>query len=607
MSSHRGGGQPAARRQLRQLNPAFASAHGINDSKKGADNSRPGRRPAPPVDTNDKKKKADVAIRTARSSGKLNLSDCSLSRLPDEMFALRTSITIDLSLSADENPGRWQSFGEDEITLLDVSDNSLGGIDERVSNLTSLQILRARRCGVAEVPWRGVVLKLDNLLTLDLAGNSLSVAMLEFLPMTVREVDLSNNSLTRITDGQDDDEPLVVLPSLTRLDVANNRLKRLPMRMEVPSLQQLIFAGNEIGEIPDVLIQECRKSLTTLDGQRNQLQRVPSLIGCKRLRVVDFADNALIDVPLVGEDVVELNLINNKLTSICGLFAEIGPDFRSKLGELRLRGNKVESLDEATMRCLTSVTFIDASMNNLKDLPSVLGYLPCLRRMPLEGNAIRSIRASLLTNTTALKKFLRGRDSAPPGDDYLAGPDPAGCAGGALSKVETSQAKSLVNSALTGTFTLDLGGKQLSNMPGELMAELNANYANGDGTAGGRVRRLVLARNSVEKLDDFLSALTGLTFLDAVQNVLQSLPAILAETPVVALRLASNQLSSRAIASSPLCRVGDPLSTFATTLTTLDISGNRLEWLPGALSTLPSELPIAYSLGLSPRILLTYH
>ena len=105
MSSHRGGGgQPAARRQLRQLNPAFASAHGINDSKKGADNSRPGRRPAPPVDTNDKKKKADVAIRTARSSGKLNLSDCSLSRLPDEMFALRTSITIDLSLSADENP-----------------------------------------------------------------------------------------------------------------------------------------------------------------------------------------------------------------------------------------------------------------------------------------------------------------------------------------------------------------------------------------------------------------------------------------------------------------------------------------------------------------------
>ena len=76
------------------------------------------------------------------------------------------------------------------------------------------------------------------------------------------------------------------------------------------------------------------------------------------------------------------------------------------------------------------------------------------------------------------------------------------------------------------------------------MAELNANYANGDGTAGGRVRRLVLARNSVEKLDDFLSALTGLTFLDAVQNVLQSLPAILAETlalPATSFRLGQSQ------------------------------------------------------------------
>ncbi|EJK66935.1 hypothetical protein THAOC_12089, partial [Thalassiosira oceanica] len=486
------GGQPAVtRRKPRRLNPAFASAHGINDSKNKGDKTRPGgpgRRPPPSRDTDGRKKKVDVAIRTARSSGKMNLSDCALSRLPDEIFSLRTNVTIDLSLSID-NPGF--AYGEDEVTLLDISDNSLaGGIDERVSNLTSLQILRARRCDVAEVPWRSVVLKLDNLLTLDLAGNSLSVAMLELLPMTMREVDLSNNSLTRITG---DDEPPVVLPSLIRLDLANNRLNKLPMRMEVPSLRHLIFAGNEIGEeFPDALIRECEKSLTTLDGQRNKLRRVPSLVGCKRLRVVDFGDNALIDVPQIGEDVIELNLVNNKLKSIGGLFAEMeqSPDFRSKLGELRLRGNKVESLDPAIVRCLASVTFIDASMNNLKDLPSVLGYLPCLRRMPLEGNAIRSIRASLLTNTPALMKFLRGRDSAPPGDDYLAGPDPAGSAGGALTKVEVEvgQAKSLVNSALAGTFTLDLSGKELSNMPGALMAELTADCANGGGTVGGRVR-----------------------------------------------------------------------------------------------------------------------
>ncbi|EJK63551.1 hypothetical protein THAOC_15782, partial [Thalassiosira oceanica] len=130
-------------------------------------------------------------------------------------------------------------------------------------------------------------------------------------------------------------------------------------------------------------------------------------------------------------------------------------------------------------------------------------------------------------------------------------------------------------------------GKELSNMPGALMAELTADCANGGGTVGGRVRRLVLARNSVEQLD-FLAVLTGLTYLDAGQNNVRDLPDVLAKTPIVELRIARNQLSSRAIASSSAFRVGDPVSTFATTLSTLDISGNGLEWLPGALSTLPN-------------------
>ena len=121
------------------------------------------------------------------------------------------------------------------------------------------------------------------------------------------------------------------------------------------------------------------------------------------------------------------------------------------------------------------------------------------------------------------------------------------------------------------------------------MAELAASHANGSGTVGGRVRRLVLARNSVEKLDDFLDGLTGLTYLDAVQNNLSNLPEVLAETPIVELRLARNQLSSLAIAGSPAC-VGAPVPPFAASLKMLDISGNRLEWLPAALSTLPSKL-----------------
>eukprot|EP00584_Thalassiosira_punctigera_P001581 CAMPEP_0172535752 /NCGR_PEP_ID=MMETSP1067-20121228/7612_1 /TAXON_ID=265564 ORGANISM="Thalassiosira punctigera, Strain Tpunct2005C2" /NCGR_SAMPLE_ID=MMETSP1067 /ASSEMBLY_ACC=CAM_ASM_000444 /LENGTH=813 /DNA_ID=CAMNT_0013320697 /DNA_START=16 /DNA_END=2457 /DNA_ORIENTATION=+ len=596
-------------RRPRQLNPAFASAHGLAQRRQQSSNSSSSivaaaTGPARGGNAGGNRNRVDAAIRSARSTGRLNLSSCSLAALPDAIFDLRSGVEIDLSMDSSSNPGSWQSRGEDEVAVLDASDNPLSGggrsLDDRLAKFVALKTLRARRSGIIEMPWRSAILNFDHLLTLDVGGNDLTEAMLECLPMTVREVDLSNNKLSRLVEGtaapsgSSNVEPAIVLPSLLRLDVSGNQLTRLPGPMEVPSLQTLRFGNNRIEELSGDLISQCAGSLTSLEGTNNRLRTVPNLLGCKRLTTVDLGDNALREVPAIGPKVVRINLVNNALSSIGDLFsgAQVGrDDFRSELVEILLRGNGLRDLDEDVARCLTNATLLDAGQNELRDVPRVLGYLPLLRRAPLDGNPIRAIRTPLLTDTAALKVFLRKRGPAPPGPGYLAGPDLAAGGGDAgRAPLPTSgRAKSVVGLALVGTFTLDLAGKRLDALPAEIGNELASILTNGDGgTVGGRIKNLNVSKNLLKNLDDWLSAMPHLMAVEASQNRIETLPSCIGDVPLAELRMARNGLSSAALARSPVCCIGKQSSPLVMSLTCLDLSGNHLEWLPSDLAKLPA-------------------
>jgi Leucine-rich repeat (LRR) protein len=218
--------------------------------------------------------------------------------------------------------------------------------------------------------------------------------MLEYLPMTVKEIDLSSNSITRLTErvvggSNDNDEhtttadadadadadeqefaPSIVLPNLVSLDVSKNKLTKLPSSAEVPSLQTLRFGHNNIASLPLDLIVVCSRALSTLEGQDNQLRSVPDLFVCKRLQNLDLSDNLLSGVPSVNASLVRLSLNNNSIVSLGGLFsgAQLDCDaFRSDLTELRLRGNKLSELEEDIVRCLTKMALLDVGQNDLRD------------------------------------------------------------------------------------------------------------------------------------------------------------------------------------------------------------------------------------------------
>lgn len=589
-----------------QLNPAFASAHGIQQD---------GGRPAPTSNHQShhaQTNKVDHALRSARRTGRLNLSSCSLTALPSAMFDLRSGIEIDLSLDSTDNPGRWQSYGEEEITNLDISDNELNntsngsdcGFDERIAKFASLKSLRARRCNLTDpLPWTLALSKLDNLTILDLSGNGdgIRVAMLEYLPMTIREVDWSGNAIERLTEvdvSEGDAGPAIVLPNLVSLDVSKNRLTTLPPNMEVPSLQTLRFGTNRITTIPDDLIVQCSRSLSTLEGPGNQLRAVPDLFGCRRLQVVDLCDNSLTACPGVNPSLVRLSLDDNSISSLSNLFsgAQRGSEtFHSDLSELRLRGNKLSQLDDDIVRCLTKLVVVDVAQNDLTDLPRVLGYLPELRRVPLEGNALRVIRRPLASNIAALKDFLRKRGPPPPGPGYLEGPDPASSGvdadGSTPPLPSNAETKSIVQSALVGTRALDVSGKNLQRLPSDLNMELMSRSTSATAapaaTTGGNIKKLNCSKNILTTLDGWLQTLPAISSIEASQNQIDALPDCLADVPLADIRLARNRLSFTTIASSPLC-LASLSSSLAMSLSYLDLSGNDLELFPSDLSKLPA-------------------
>ena len=243
---------------------------------------------------------------------------------------------------------------------------------------------------------------------------------------------------------------------------------------------------------------------------------------------------------------------------------------------------------------------LDVAQNDLTDLPRVLGYLPELRRVPLEGNALRVIRSPLATNIAALKDFLRKRGPPPPEPGgYLEGTDPVftsgGDANGSTAPLPSSaETRNIVQSALVGTHVLNVSGKSMQALPDELERELmsrstSATAAPGTAT-GSNIKKLNCSKNRLETLDGWLQALPGLSSIQASQNQIKALPTHIANVPLAEIRLARNCLPFASVASSPLCGGGDiasPLSALAMNLTFLDLSGNGLDFFPSDLSKLP--------------------
>lgn len=563
--------QKGSGRQLRQLNPAFAAAHGIDRSSQDE-----------VLVEKSSKTRLDIAIKQARATGKLNVSNAGLScPLPDILFDLRHGMQVNLSMDASE-ASSFEVHAEETLTLVDFSDNDIGAVlDNRIQRYQSLSIFRLKRCNLTALP-QSEIQSLKNLTILDLASNRLESLPIDMLPLSIRELDLSSNKLASLMASGSN----VVLPNLVKLNVSHNALQSIPEGLVCPELQSLDCGHNCLSELPSCFLEGTCPTLTSLEARHNRMSISLDISKFSQLRMVDLSENQLTEPPTVHTSLVRLALSENKITSLDSLYGDSNEHSSnpSQLVELHLCGNGLKELNEGVMRRLLNIKLLDVRNNNLSNLPPVLGYLPNVRQMILHGNPLRTMTSVNLGDARAVQALLRKRGPRPPGngflpqetDDTFVSANAQAPPMSTSSRIITpsSDGANMLSSALVGTKILNLEGRDLKAIPPALMQQLQ-----GPSTVAQRIEVLKLGKNKLEYMNgDLVTLLPNLKTLEMDQNCLTELPHELRNLSLSILSLSRNRLTSDSLASSLVENM--PMTK---TLTHLNLSCNGLEWLPSGL------------------------
>ncbi|KAM9780465.1 chondroadherin-like protein [Neosynchiropus ocellatus] len=216
----------------------------------------------------------------------------------------------------DVESGAFQ--GMKDLYYLYLSDNQLTVLEAKAfAGAPQLTYLHLEGNRLTQVPGSALGL-LPSLFVLHLERNNISTlqpsGLLSSMTPKLRELYLSNNSLTAIADGSLDSA------FLGTLHLASNRLTQVPTRAlsKTPNLEELDLSGNPVDVVGPEAFQPISQSLKRLHMDRmnmrrlsqdaltglgstlraltvrgNQLEELPDLRPLKHLEVVDLQENPL--------------------------------------------------------------------------------------------------------------------------------------------------------------------------------------------------------------------------------------------------------------------------------------------------------------------------
>lgn len=179
------------------------------------------------------------------------------------------------------------------------------------------------------------------------------------------------------------------LPNLVKLNVSQNYLEELPSDLNFPRCRALTAETIASLSYQRHFSNIHLHSLTTLEARHNRIIVSPNLSKCTQLCILDLSENYLTKPPLVNMSLMLLLLSCNLLGSLDGLFND--KSICSQLAELHIHDNQLVDLDSTVMQRMLHVKVLDLCNNDLSGLPSVLGYLPHVDKLLLDGNSLRSL------------------------------------------------------------------------------------------------------------------------------------------------------------------------------------------------------------------------
>ncbi|XP_021754857.1 plant intracellular Ras-group-related LRR protein 6-like isoform X2 [Chenopodium quinoa] len=302
----------------------------------------------------------DRALKAARTSGSLNLSNRSLREVPNEVYQ---------NFDGASEGGNWWEIVD--LQKLILAHNNIEVLKEDLRNLPLLTVL------------------------------NVSHNRLTQLPAAIGGIDCSNNQLVEIPSS------IGQCVELAELKASNNSIAGLPENLACcTKLVKVNLEGNKLTELSDPVISSWSK-LTELNASKNLLNGIPESIGrLSRVIRLDLHQNKISSIPtsIKGcSSLVEFYIGINLLSS---LPAEIGE--LSQLSILDLQSNQLT--EYPVEACKLHLSVLDLSNNSLSGLPAEIGLMTTLRKLVLIGNPMRTIRSTLVSGpTTALLKYLRSR------------------------------------------------------------------------------------------------------------------------------------------------------------------------------------------------------
>ncbi|KAL3820954.1 hypothetical protein ACJIZ3_006859 [Penstemon smallii] len=356
------------------------------------------------------------SIKTCSSLLEFYIGNNLLSSLPAEFGSLTQLGTLDLqSNQLKEFPVEACSL---RLSLLDLSNNSLSGLPPEIGLMTTLRKLlltgnplRTLRSSLVYGPTPALLKYLQSRLPAD-EESAPTIAVKEDVAAKAARLSLSSKELSLSGLGLDVvPSDIWKSPDVIKVDLSKNSIKELPCELRsCTSLEALILSKNKIQEWPGAILASLPKLLCLkLDG--NPLSKIPSdgFGAASKLQILDLsgAAGSLPEDPAFSSlpELQELYLRRMHLLSF--------PLDILTLRQLRILDLSQNSLQliPASIKGLTSLTELDLSDNNISSLPPDLGLLePSLQVLRLDGNALRSIRRTILERgTKAILKYLKER------------------------------------------------------------------------------------------------------------------------------------------------------------------------------------------------------
>ena len=516
-------------------------------------------------------------LKAARSSGQLNLSNRSLTEIPEKVWKINIDVPEEAkNVALGNNDERW--WDQVDLVKLILASNKLSNIPEDIKHLPALTVLDAHDNQIETLSEE--IGELRELTRFNLSHNKLSVFPKKFVDIATLKVLLLNGNLIEKLP-----EDFGYLCNIDDLDLSDNQIKELPESFgNLKSLKKLNLSKNQITILPVGL--ESLISLNDLNLCSNNLHSlIPGFGKLTSLEILQCQYNKIQKFSTFTEaaNIKQLSLGYNRIKEIEGEVFDKLPF----LVTLDLRDNAISSIP-GSLCSLKLLERIDLSNNSISGLPYVLGNMN-LKSLTLDGNPLRGIRRDIISKgTQGILAYLKSRIPEPKQDisaleSNKENKQPENSSPEEIAETEKNPkikeaSKEVIDQYLIATTKViahSTGASQIPEnvwLPGAKVSNINIsknvltempkqieNYAT-------TLSELDVSRNKLTYIPPFVGNLSKLTYLDISNNQISSLPdEILSLGHLMQITASVNRFSSipKVIFSLPK-------------LETLLISGNQI-------------------------------